>query len=135
MSIQTLSALENAIEPYCQAGYVLTSQNDMAMTLRAPARKFSWLFFLISLLIVWPIAVIYLVWFNQRRDRTVCVRATSQGQIEETGFVLALLVRERRKQRIIYLIFALLVGMLITLLVIGYLGRHFYGLDSHDFLG
>lgn len=135
MSIQILSALENAIEPYRQVGYAITSQTDLTMTLRAPARRFSWLFFLLSLLIVWPVAVIYLVWFNQHRDRTVCVRVTSQGQIEESGFILDLLIRERRRQKIIYLVFALLVGAIISLLILRYFGyRLFPGLDTHDFL-
>jgi len=135
VSIQTLSALENAAEPYRQAGYVITSQTDLAMTLQAPARRFPWLFFLLSLLIVWPVAVIYLVWFNQHRDRTVCVRLTSHGYVEETGFVLDLLIRERRRQKIIYLVFVLFVGAIITLITIRYVGRHLLpGLDRHDFL-
>lgn len=135
MSIQTLSALENASEPYRQAGYVITSQTDLAMTLRAPARRFSWLFFLLSLLIVWPVAVIYLVWFNQHRDRTVCVRLTSQEHIEETGFILDLLIKERRRQKVIYLVFALLVGAIISLILIRYVGRHLpSGLDMRDFI-
>lgn len=135
MSIQTLSALENAIEPYRQGGYVITSQTDLALILQAPARRFSWLFFLVSLLVVWPVAVIYLVWFNQHRNRTVCVRLTSQGHIEETGFILDLLTRERRRQKIIYLIFALIVGVIISLLIIRYVRRHLPPrLDRHDFL-
>ncbi|MGA9996706.1 MAG: hypothetical protein WBP93_14910 [Pyrinomonadaceae bacterium] len=124
MSIQTLSALENAIEPYRQAGYVITSQSEMAMTLQAPARRFSWMFFLLSLLIVWPVAVIYLVWFNQRRDMIVCMRVTSQGEIEETGFIIDLLIRERRRQRAFYIIFALLSGAIIGLLVLRFVGHH-----------
>ncbi len=117
------------------AGYAITSQTDLTMTLQAPARNFSWLFFLLSLLIVWPVAVIYLVWFNQHRDRSVYMRLTSQGYIEETGFSLDLLVRERRRQKIIYLIFALLVGMIISILIIRYVGHHLPpGLDRHDFI-
>jgi len=135
MSIQTLSALENAIEPYRRAGYIITSQTDHTLTLQAPARRFSWLFFLLSLLIVWPVAVIYLVWFNQHRNRTVYVRLASQGHIEETGFILDLLIRERRRQKIIYLVFALLVGVIISLIIIRYVGRHLLpGLDIHDFM-
>lgn len=105
------------------------------MTLQAPARRFSWLFFLLSLLIVWPVAVIYLVWFNQHRDRTLCVRLTSHGHVEATGFVLSLLIRERRRQKIIYLVFALLVGAIITLITIRYVGHQLpLGLDRRDFL-
>ena len=97
MSIQTLAALENAIEPYCQAGYVIIFQTDSAITLRAPVRQFSWLIFLTSLLLLWPVAVVYLIRFNQQRDRIVCVRLTSQGRVEASGFTLDLLEMERQR--------------------------------------
>lgn len=97
MSIQTLSALENAIEPYRQSGYIITSQTDLAITLRAPTRKFSWTLFVVSLVLLWPVAVIYLILFNQQRDRVVCVRITSQGAVEASGFTLDLLERERQR--------------------------------------
>jgi hypothetical protein len=58
VSIQTLSTLENAIEPYLGAGYLITSQTELSMTLRAPARRFSWILFLPSLILVWPAALI-----------------------------------------------------------------------------
>ncbi len=98
MSIQRLLALENAIEPYRRAGYIITSQTDLAITLRAPVRQFSWTLFLISLFLLWPLAIVYLIRFNQQKDRTVCVRITSQGQIEATGFTLDLLEKESQQQ-------------------------------------
>jgi hypothetical protein len=52
VSIQTLSALENAIEPYLNAGNIITSQPEVSIALRAPARRFSWVLFLLSLFIV-----------------------------------------------------------------------------------
>lgn len=98
MSIQTLSALENAIEPYREAGYVITSQTDSAITLRAPAPPFSGNLFVVSLVFMWPLAIYYLFQYNQRKDRSVCVRLTSQGQVEETGFTLDLLDRDQQRQ-------------------------------------
>lgn len=119
MNIQTLSALETAIEPYRQAGYVVTSQTELSITLRAPARRFSWVLFLLSLF-VWPLAVIYLVWFSlNRRDRTACVRITSEGKLVASGFTLSMIKRERKNQfilKIILIIFAFL--MLVVILAV-----------------
>ena len=112
VSIQTLSALENAIEPYLDAGYAITSQSDWAITLRAPVRKFSWIFFLFTLIFMWPVAIIYVVWFNQHRDRTVSIRFTSEGYLEERGFILDLLLKERRRQKVFSIIFIVLVTLL-----------------------
>jgi uncharacterized protein with PQ loop repeat len=117
VSIQTLSALENAIEPYLNAGYLITSQTELSITLRAPARRFSWILFLLSLLIMWPVAVIYLIWFNQRRDRTICVRITSKGDIEIVGFTLRLFYRERKRQDTLTLLFITLLTILLAALV------------------
>jgi len=114
MSIQILSALENAIEPYLSAGYIITTQSDASITLRAPARRFSWMLFLLSLLILWPVAIIYLIWFNQRRERTICARVTSQGNIEIIGFTLSLLKRERQRQRALTLLYFLLLALMIV---------------------
>ena len=121
MSIQTLSALENAIEPYLDAGYAIISQTDWAITLRAPARRFSWMFFLFTLIFMWPVAIIYAVWFNQHRDRTVSVRVTSEGYLEERGFIHDLLLKERRRQKIlsfIFIVFVLLLSVLISYLIL-----------------
>ncbi|MCA1566115.1 MAG: hypothetical protein LC803_10855 [Acidobacteria bacterium] len=94
--------MENAIEPYRQSGYVITSQTDSAITLRAPAPYFSGNLFVVSLIFMWPLAVYYLFQYNQRKGRTVCVRMTSQGQIEATGFTLDLMQREREGQRLFH---------------------------------
>lgn len=102
MSIQTLSLLENAVEPYRQAGYVITSQTDSAITLRAPAPYFSGNLFVVSLVFMWPLALYYLFQYNQRKGRTVCVRVTSQGEIEAIGFTLEQLQRERERSRVFH---------------------------------
>lgn len=120
MSIQALSALENAVGPSRRAGYVITAQTDSSITLRAPARKFSWVFFVASLVLLWPVAVVYLIWFNQRGDRTVCVRITSRGGTEESGFTLDLLERERR--RVFIMRFLLISAAVIGLLCLIYVG-------------
>jgi hypothetical protein len=95
VSIQTLAILENAIEPYRQAGYTIIYQSDSAITLRPPMPKFQWVRFIVALFLLWPVAVVYLIRFNRWRDRSVCVRLTSQGQIEASGFTLDLLEEER----------------------------------------
>lgn len=122
MSIQTLSALENAIEPYRQAGYVIASQTDSAITLRAPAPPFSGNLFVVSLVLMWPLAVYYLFQYNQRKDRSVCVRLTSQGHIEEIGFTLDLLSRDRQRQaslrRLYIRLFLVLMGIVSCLLLL-----------------
>lgn len=124
MSIQTLSALENAIEPYRQAGYVITAQTDSAITLRAPAPYFSGNLFVVSLVFIWPLAIYYLFQYNQRKGRTVCVRMTSQGQIEATGFTLDLIEREREQRRLFHqrlywvlLLLALVIAISVILIV------------------
>lgn len=124
MSIQTLSALENAIEPYLDAGYVITSQTELSITLRAPSRRFAWILFLLSLLIFWPVALIYLIWFNQRRDRTICARLTSQGDIELIGFTLRLFYKERKRQDTLTLLFITLLAILLAGIVLLLKSRH-----------
>lgn len=98
MSIQTLAALENAAGPYLRAGYVVTVQTESAITMRPPEREFSWWLFAAGLLLLWPAAVVYLARANQRRGRVVCVRVTSQGGIEASGFTLDHLERESRSR-------------------------------------
>lgn len=98
MSIQTLAALENAAGPYLRAGYVVTVQTESAITLRPPERDFSWWLFVVCLLFLWPVAVVYLARANQRRGRVMCLRITSQGGIEASGFTLDQLEREERRR-------------------------------------
>lgn len=124
VSIQALSVLENAVGPYRLAGYIITAQTDSAITLRAPPRKFSWTLFVLSLILLWPVAVVYLVWFKHREDRTVCVRITSRGETEESGFTLNLLERERRRRRFITL------SLLISAVVIGLLCLIYVGINK-----
>jgi hypothetical protein len=68
---------------------------------------------------MWPLAIYYLFQYNQRKDRTVCVRLTSQGQIEETGFTLNLLDRDKKRQeslrRLYIRLFLLLLGIVVCL--------------------
>jgi hypothetical protein len=109
--------LENAIEPYREAGYVITSQTDSAITLRGPAPDFSWGLFVIGLFLLWPVAIYYWIRFNSRRDLSVCVRLTSQGQVEATGFTLDQLKGERQRQlstRRLYSVLVLLVLLTIA---------------------
>jgi len=100
MDRQVLATLEQAIEPYRRAGFVITSQSEGAITLVQPRAKFSYLLFIL-LLLIWPLAVLYLISVNNQRERSVCLRVTSQGQIEESGYTLEVLKRERKRARLI----------------------------------
>jgi len=60
----TLAELEQAIEPYQRKGYVIASQSEGAITLTPPPEKFSYVLFVITLVLFWPAAVIYLVLCN-----------------------------------------------------------------------
>jgi ABC-type spermidine/putrescine transport system permease subunit II len=114
VNIQALEALEEAIEPYRHAGFIITSQSEGAITLVRPKARFNYFLFII-LLLVWPFAVIYLISFNNRRERTVCVRVTSQGQIEESGYTLAIAKRDRKREQATN---AFILGILITVMIL-----------------
>ena len=43
MNVETLSALEQAIEPYRKSGYRIISQTDSSITLMGQHRPFSYL--------------------------------------------------------------------------------------------
>jgi hypothetical protein len=90
----TLAELEQAIEPYRQKGFTVTSQSEGAITLSPPPERFSYSIFFITLVLFWPVAIVYLVSFNSRKNRQVCVRLTSKGQIEETGYTLKALAKD-----------------------------------------
>jgi hypothetical protein len=117
MDRQTLAILEQAIEPYRRAGFVITSQSEGAITLAYPRDKFNYLLFII-LLLIWPLAVLYLISFNNRGGKGVCLRVTSQGQIEASGYTLERIERERRLRRQDYLIATSMVGILIVTVVL-----------------
>jgi hypothetical protein len=99
MDMQTLTALEEAIEPYRRAGYIITSQSESAVTLVFPPEKFSCLIFLFALVLFWPAAIAYIVFFNNRQERTICVRVTAQGHIEASGYTLEAAQKERKRER------------------------------------
>lgn len=121
MNNQLLAALERAIEPYRHAGFIVISQSADAITLIHSQEKFNYLLFISLIVLFWPLAIFYVISFNNRRDRTVCVRITSQGYIEESGYTLDLVVRERRRERLIVLvvigIFTLLVLSAVAVLM------------------
>lgn len=113
MDTQTLAALEQASEPYRRKGFIVTSQSEGAITLTLPPEKFSYLFFISTLLLLWPAAVIYLISHYNQRGKDVCLRLTSQGYIEESGYTLGALARDRRRRIIISVVFFALVGLVI----------------------
>jgi hypothetical protein len=121
---QNLYLLEQAIEPYRRVGFIVTSQSERAITLVYPPEKFSYLVFIIALILFWPAAIFYLILFNRKGERSVCIRITSQGYIEESGYTLEAVERERRRERWITLaiigIPTLLVLAAIALLLLRY---------------
>jgi ABC-type spermidine/putrescine transport system permease subunit II len=124
MDIERLSLLEQAIEPYRQAGFVVTSQTEGSITLALPPEKFSYLIFIVTLILVWPVAVLYLVSFNNQRGRSVCLRVTSQGYVEASGYTLGVIDRERKRRRLVAIIALCVCALIILLIVIGvYLAR------------
>ncbi len=98
MNIEVLGELEEAIKPYRKAGYEILSQTDSSITLIG-TRRFSYLGFFIGLLLFWPAALLYLIYFNNRRAPSVCLRVTSGGVIEASGYTLSAAARERRSAR------------------------------------
>jgi hypothetical protein len=71
---------------------------------------------------MWPLAIYYLFQYNQRKDRTVCVRLTFQGQIEAIGFTLDLFDKDRQRQewlrRLYTRLFLALLGVIICLFML-----------------
>ena len=117
MDTQKLALLEKAVEPYRRVGFVITSQSGGAITLVYPREKFSYLFFIFTLLLIWPVAVIYLISYNNQKEKSVCVRITSQGYVEESGYTLKAIEKERRRDRLLMYI-AIAVVMLIVIAII-----------------
>ena len=122
MDAQTLAALEEAIEPYRRIGFVITSQTEGAITLTYPPEEFSYLLFIFTLLVFWPLAVIYLVSHNNQKVKRVCVRITSQGTVEESGYTITVMLRESRRRRLVnrLIIVGLVVLVLLVLLFLAY---------------
>ena len=115
----TLAELEQAVEPYRLKGFMITSQSEGAITLAPPPERFSYSIFFITLVLFWPVAVIYLVSFNSRKNKQVCVRLTSQGQIEETGYTLETLAKDRgRNLRLLLIAVVIPVGLVLALLLL-----------------
>lgn len=118
MDTQKLSALEQAIEPYRRAGFVITSQSEGAITLTYQPEKFSYLFFITTLLLLWPVAVIYLVSHNRQRDKTVCARITSRGRVEVSGYTLEVIARARRCRVYINFLLSMIIAIIILLILL-----------------
>lgn len=85
---ERLAALEDAAQPYIDSGYIVMSQTDSSLTLVRPRPRFSVILFVIMLIVFWPIAIIYSAVNRSRRDKAICLRITSMGEIEATGDVL-----------------------------------------------
>lgn len=121
MDVETLNALEQAIEPYRESGYRIISQTEASITLVGQHRPFSYLGFLVGLIIFWPLAVLYLASYNHSRDTSVCLRITSEGLIEASGYTLSMAAKERRGARLrvtfIAISFLLLTAIVVALLV------------------
>jgi hypothetical protein len=88
MAQDQLAALEHAAEPYLDSGYSVYSQTDSSLTLMRKRRQFSVIIFLLLLIVFWPAAIIYSAVNRSRRDKVICLRITSQGDIEASGDIL-----------------------------------------------
>jgi len=108
--------LERCAEPYLHAGYRIVSQTHSSLTLLRPSPPFSTALFIVLLIVFWPAAVIYSVVNRNRRNQMVCLRMTSQGEVEATGDGTMERRREaaRRTNQ-----FAIVVTMLLLIAVIG----------------
>lgn len=124
MDRQTLAILEQAIEPYRRAGFFITSQSEGAITLAKPKSEFSYLLFIV-LLLIWPLALIYLISYNNQKQKSVCVRITSQGEIEEIGYTLSVAERDHKHEQRFYSI--LLIILILVLIVLIYWILHMTG--------
>lgn len=121
MDTHTLAILEQAIEPYRLKGFVVTSQSEGAITLALAPERFSYALFII-LLLIWPLAIIYLVYHNSQRGKIVCLRVTSQGYIEESGYTLGIMERDQRRRIFIgVLLFSLVAASVLFILIRVYL--------------
>lgn len=120
MDVSALAALEEGIEPYRRAGFVVSSQSEGSITLTLPQEKFSYLFFIITLLLVWPVAVVYLISFNNQRGRSVCLRITSQGYVEASGYTLGVIAEERRRRKVITVVLLSVFALIILLILMRY---------------
>lgn len=120
MNVHFRAALEQAAEPYRREGFTVVSQSEDAIMLGNQGEQFNYLIFVASLILFWPLAVYYLVSFNSRRSRTVCLRLTSQGHIDESGYTLDSLIRDRRRDRLVGLL-ALGMFLLLALIAVSFL--------------
>jgi len=119
MDRQTLATLEQAIEPYRRRGFMVTSQSEGAINLTPPPERFSYSIFFITLVLFWPVAVIYLISFNRSKNKHVCVRMTSQGHVEETGYTLEALAKDRgRGLRLLLLAVSIPIILVLALLLL-----------------
>ncbi len=84
-SLSPLFDLERCAEPYLRAGYRIVSQTHSSLTLLRPSPPFSTALFIVLLIVFWPGAIIYSVSNRNRRGQMVCLRVTSEGEIEATG--------------------------------------------------
>lgn len=119
MNVHFRAALEKAAEPYRREGFAVVSQSEDAITLGNQGEQFNYLIFVASLILFWPLAIYYLVSFNSRRSRTVCLRSTSQGSIEESGYTLDSLAKDHRRDRLVWLV-ALAIFLLLTLIAVSF---------------
>ena len=123
MDTRKLFLLEQAIEPYRRAGFVVTYQSESAITLALPPERFSYLLFIL-LLLVWPLAVLYLVSYYTQSGKIVCLRYTSQGDIEINGYTLEDIARERRRGKFTFrLVSATIAIAILLILLIAYSSR------------
>jgi hypothetical protein len=118
MPSEQLAALERAAEPYINSGYRVFSQTDTSLTLMRPRPRLSVVAFIVLLIVVWPVALIYLVINRNQRDKLVCLRITSQGYVEETGDTLEEASRQVSLSTAVIIVLSVIAATVLLLLLI-----------------
>lgn len=118
MLSEQLATLERAAEPYINSGYRVFSQTDSSLTLMRARPRFSIAAFIILLVLFWPAAIIYSLVNRNQRDRVVCLRITSQGDIEETGDTLEDMRRRTSLTTVVIIVLSAIVATVLLLLLI-----------------
>jgi hypothetical protein len=112
---ERLAALEGAAQPYIDSGFVVMSQTDSSLTPVRPRPRFSVTLLIVLLVVLWPTAIIYSVINRSKRDKAVCLRITSRGEIEATGDVLG---GERWNRGDIIFLLVVIAAVIVTALVL-----------------
>lgn len=119
---ENLAALEEAVRPYRERGYMITQQNEMSMTLVGPREPLNLVTLALLLIFFWPGGLIYLIANRNQGERAAFFRLTSDGKIEVSGYTLTALEAEERRQarsqKIWWTVAVVLIGLILLILLL-----------------